>query len=167
MTVSLKKYLWQFFGIYFLGFVIGLAAIYAVDTLWGMKLQDALIIIALSSSIPYYIGEKFIKNEGRYFTDTEQKAIIKKMSLIALGVSMIPTLIYFGYAILVKLLLTPHDISLLASKKIISTMDTTLLGLNNSYLIAIIIGGALLYYLIIRLSIGSTVKRIGKKYNKK
>lgn len=166
MTVSLKKYLWQFFGIYFLGFVLGLAAIYAADAFWGMKLQDALIIIALSASIPYYTAEKFIKNEGRFFNDQEQKIIIKKMSLIALGVSILPTFIYFGYAIIVKLILTPHDISLLLSKKIISTVDSKMLALNNSALIAIIIGAGLLYYLIIRLSISGTVKRIGKKYNK-
>ena len=167
MTVSLKKYLWQFFGIYFLGFVLGLAAIYAVDTLWGMKLQDALIIIALSASIPHYTAEKFIKNEGRFFTDIEQKAIIKKMSLIALGVSILPTLIYFGYAIIIKLILTPKEIDLLLSKNIISVGDSKMLALNNSYLIALIIGASLLYYLIIRLSISGTVKRIGKQYHKK
>jgi hypothetical protein len=152
MNVNLKKYLWPFTGLYYF---------------WGLKLQDFIIIIALSGSLPIYTAEKFTKNEGRFLTEAEQKTLVKKMSLIAVAISLLPTIIYFGCGIVMKLLFSPQEISTILAGEHTDKGFSEIMALNNYYLIAIVVGSALLYYLFIRLMINGTFKSQRKKYGRK
>ncbi|HEV2614875.1 MAG TPA: hypothetical protein VGV92_09280 [Gammaproteobacteria bacterium] len=168
MDVNVNKYLWQFFRYYLVGYLIGMALILTADFLLHLKMQDMILVIILATIVPNSIAMNFIKAERRYFNDAELKVMIKKSSLIAFVISIIPSVIYMGYCIVIKYVLTPQEITaMLASVHIPeSAMMNQFLQLKTRYLIGILAASILLYYAIIRFIVGSSFKRIGKRFYK-
>lgn len=168
MDVNVNKYLWQFFRYYLVGYLIGMALILAADFLLHIKMQDMILVIILASIVPNSITMNFIKAERRFFNDAELKVMIKKSSLIAFVISIIPSVIYMAYCIILKYAFTPQEISsMLASIHIPeSGMMNQFLELKTSTLAGILLASIVLYYAIIRFIVWSSFKRMGKRFAK-
>lgn len=144
MNAKLTRYLWHFFGLFLLGYAIGLTALFAADHYWHINLHDLLILSLLSATIPYYICRKFIKKEGRFLNTAEQKKMTRITTLIAFVISITPTLFY-------------------ASIKVwFGTLHMTYIHLT--VLLAIYF---IFYYGILRLVLTANFNRARKRYEKK
>ncbi|HEV2613608.1 MAG TPA: ABZJ_00895 family protein [Gammaproteobacteria bacterium] len=144
MNVRLTRYLWHFFGLFLVGYTIGLTALFAADHYWHINLHDLLILSLLSATIPYYICRKFTQKEGRFLNAAEQKKMTHIATLIAFVISITPTLFYAG----VKLWFGTLDMTYIHL--------TALLGIYFIF-----------YYGILRLVITANFQRARKRHEKK
>jgi hypothetical protein len=161
MDSVVNKYVWQFSLFYFIGCLIGFPLMVLIDTTWNLHLHDVILIVSLAAAIPFLTCDKFIKNEGRFFTPDEQQFFIKKSAKIATMIGVIPTLLTLGTTLFIKLFAPPEIVAHFAAQHSLEP-----LSVNSPVLITIILCTTALYYIFIRLSLGGTVKSIRKKYEK-
>ena len=166
MNANLKPYIRQFSLYYFLGYLILLPLLIIIDNIWHLHGSDFIILISLSMAIPYLTCDKFVKNEGRFFSDDEQKLFVKKSALIGMFISLIPLVLYSGTLLFINLFASPDAMLFLMLQQPMNTMQSDMLSLNSVTIIAITLFSAGLYYLVIRLSVNSTIKSLRKKYEK-
>lgn len=143
MNMNLKKYLWLFSLYYFSGYLIGLPLLLLIDNIWHLHASDFIIMICLSASLPFLICDKFVKNEGRFFSEEEQTLFVKQSARIATLISLLP--------------LVQHTIS---------STQSHIPAPNSVALIMIILFSTVLYYFVIRFSVNGTIKSLRKKYEK-
>ncbi len=161
MDAVVKKYVRQFGLYYFVGCLIGFPLLILIDVTWKLHLHDVIVIVGLAMSIPFLTCDKFIKNEGRFFSPDEQQTFVKKSAKIATFISLIPTLLTLGTTLFIKLFAPPEIVSHFAAQHSLEA-----LSMNSGVIIAMILATTALYYLFIRFSVGSTVKSLRKKYEK-
>ena len=151
MSVELKKYHWQFFRYYLLGYAIGMAALFSVAYFFNVRMPDLILIVILCMIVPQTLSDDFIKNEKRFFTDDELSIMIKRSSLTSFMINFIPSFMFLGYCIVLK---STHMTSPFPNPLL-----TEFLQFSLTYLLLILVGSGALYYLISRLLIGLSYKR--------
>ncbi len=151
MDIPLKKYVWQFFGYYLLGYLIGITLLFSVAYFLNLRMPDLILIVILCMIVPQTLTEDFIKNEKRFFTETELAIMIKRSSLISFAINYAPSFLFIIFCLILKLTHTPSPVS--------NPLLTDFLGFSVEYLLLILVGSGLLYYLISRFLIGLSFKR--------
>jgi hypothetical protein len=165
---KLGKYVWQFFGLYFIGYLMGMMAIVLLGNSLNISIHDLPIIFALSVTLPHYITKKFAKNEGRIFNESEQRIIIIRTTFVAWLVSDMLSVVFIGYCITLKVMFSSVEITSIFSAANISadSLESKLVTIPIQYLVIILIGISLVYYLLIYFCIRQNFKKAALKYNK-
>lgn len=143
MNAHLSKYLWRFFGLFLVGYLMGMLVILFVNHHSKIPLHDIFVLALLSLFIPSHISRKFILNEGRFFDKREQKIICLKSALLGFIISMTPTFVY----VTVQFSKPVHE----------STLR----------LLLTLFGVSVFYFVLLWLMISRSYSRAGKKYDQK
>lgn len=164
MEMHLRKYLWMFFGYYSIGYLVIGSIIFLVNLFLNWSATDILAIISLCMTIPLYISQKFIKNEGRFFSELELKSIINKSVFIAWGISILSVISFFGYCFFVKLF-AQEEIPLLLYHD--NSASDIFLQMPIMHLCIAFLSVVFLYYIAIYFLIRRSFKKASKQYYKK
>lgn len=166
MNANLKPYARQFSLYYFLGYLICLPLLLIINTTWHLHASDIIIIVSLSMALPMLTSDKFIKNEGRFFTQEEQTQFVKKSALNAMLISLLPAVFYSATLIFIKLFAPAEAINYIKLQHAIDSIQSDMTSLNSLTIIAMTLFSALFYYVAIRLSMNSAIKSLRKRYEK-
>jgi hypothetical protein len=169
MAVNLNKYLWKFFFIYLLYYSVGMIIYSFLDYFLNSNSANDLVLVGcLCFLVPMNISKKFIKNEKRFFNEVEFKIMVNKCSLIASGITMFWYIVFVGYFVFLRIILTSNqlfnyikDAKAANSDFVVFTMESPIIS------IICLLAAFIISYLLIKFTIGKVFKRTGIRYKTK